>query len=67
MRNEKEIKDKIESLKKMYSNTYADHSETGRYLRDSINAQIDALYWILRDERNGLPLIDEDDMYACYR
>lgn len=58
-----EVHNKIDSLMDMMNNATADGAN---WLADNIALQIDALLWVIGDE-SGLPPLDEDDTYACYR
>lgn len=67
MRTEREIKDKIDSLSDMLENVKQDEgSQVADQLINDIQYQIDMLLWVIGDE-SGLPPIDEDEMYNCYK
>lgn len=67
MRTEKEIKKKIDSLFVMLNNAKKDEgTETADNLINDIQYQIDALLWVVKDD-SGLPPLDEDEMYSCYK
>ena len=63
MKTWSEVHNKISSLMDMMKNAKADGAN---WLADNIALQIDALLWVIGDE-SGLPPLDEDDTYACYR
>ena len=63
MKTWSEVHNKISSLMDMMKNAKADGAD---WLADDIALQIDALLWVIGDE-SGLPPLDEDDTYACYR
>ena len=66
MKTELEIRNKIDSMMNMLSNVRKDNSETARQLETGLEYQIDMLLWIIGD-RSGLPPLDEEEIYACYR
>lgn len=66
MKTEREVRDKIDSMMSMLDNVRNDNSETARQLESALEYQIDMLLWIIGD-RSGLPPLDEDEMYACYK
>ena len=67
MRTEKEIRDKLESMTNMYEKVRTGlETHTTVYLKETLQSQIDMLLWMLEDE-SGLPPIDEDEMYACFK
>ena len=67
MRTEREIKNKIDSLSDMFENVKQDEgSRVTDQLINDIQYQIDMLLWVIGDE-SGLPPLDEDSMYSCYK
>lgn len=63
MKTWSEVHNKISNLMDMMKNAKADGADQ---LAENIALQIDALLWVIGDE-SGLPPLDEDDTYACYR
>lgn len=67
MRTDREIKDKIDSLSDMLENVKQDKgSRVADQLINDIQYQIDMLLWVIGDE-SGLPPLDEDSTYSCYK